>query len=60
MVFKLTSLKPTKNLISLQAYWHVLVEAQPKHNPYQRTISPRGPQLTTEVKACVKVHRLPP
>jgi hypothetical protein len=59
VAFKLTSLKPTINLLSLQAHWHVLVEAQPKQNPYQGTIN-RGPQLIIEVKACVKVHRLPP
>jgi hypothetical protein len=60
VAFKITSLKPTKVLLSLQAYWHVLVEAQPKQNSYQGTINLRRPQLIIEIKACVKVHRLPP
>jgi hypothetical protein len=61
VAFKLTSQKPTQTLISLQAYWHVLLKAWPKHEPsYQGTENAKGMQLRTKTKVCAKVDKSPP
>ncbi len=42
VVFKLTSRKPIETLISLQAYWHALLKARPKHEPCPKIESSKG------------------
>ncbi len=58
--FKLTSQKPTQTLVSLQAYWHVLLKTWPKQEPYQGIESVRGVQLITKIRTYARVDRLPP
>jgi hypothetical protein len=61
MAFKLTSRKPTQTLISLQAYWHALLKAWPKHEPSDQGIeNAKGVQLRTKTKVCAREDGLPP
>ncbi len=60
VVFKLTSWKPRHIIASLQTYWHALLKAWPKQEPYQEVASFKGTQLTTKLKTLARVDRLPP
>jgi hypothetical protein len=50
----------TQTLVSLWTYWHVLLKAWQKHEPYQGIVSAREAHLTIKVRAHATVDKLPP
>jgi hypothetical protein len=60
VALKLTFQKPRQTFASLQAYSHALLKAWPKQLPCQRVASPKRAHETIELRAHVRVDRLPP